>query len=59
MSQCFPDPYERSGGNMKVKLNLCNNAKKAKLKGATGIDTSTLASKINLAGLITSLFLLT
>ena len=45
MSQYFPELYERSGGDVKVKLDLPNYAKKADLKGATGIDTSTLASK--------------
>ena len=45
MSQYFPELYEHSGGDVKVKLDLPNYAKKADLKGATGIDTSTLASK--------------
>ena len=48
MSQYFSEPYERSDGNIKVKLNLSNNATKADLKGETGIDTS-LASKTDLA----------
>ena len=30
---------------MKVELDLSNYATKADLKGATGIDTSTIASK--------------
>ena len=34
-----------SDRNVKIKLDLSNYARKAYLKGATGIDTSTLASK--------------
>lgn len=51
MSQYFPESYERSGGNVKVELNLSNYAREADLEGATGIETSTLASKSNLASL--------
>ena len=51
MRQYFPEPYER--GNVKVQLDLSNYAMKAHLKGATSIDTSTLASKTDLAGLKT------
>ena len=29
MSQYFPEPYERFGGNVKVKLDLSNYATKA------------------------------
>ena len=53
MSQYFPEPYEHSGGNVKVELYLSNYATKTDLKGATGIDTSTLASKTDLASLKT------
>ena len=45
MSQYFPETYECSGGNVKVKLDLFNYAIKADLKEATGIDKFTLASK--------------
>ena len=55
MSQYFPDPYERSGGNLKVELHLSNYATKASLKGTTGIDKSTLASKTDLSSLETKI----
>ena len=48
MSQCFPEPYKRSGGNVKAELGLCHYVTKADMIGATGIDTSKLASKTNL-----------
>ena len=38
---------------MKVELYLSSYARKASLKGATGIDTSMLASKTDLASLKT------
>ena len=50
MSQYFPQPYERCGGNVKVELDLSHYAMEADLKGA-GIDTSTLVSKAELASL--------
>ena len=37
MNHYVHEPYERSGQNVKVKLDLSNYAKKADLKGATGI----------------------
>ena len=49
--QYFPKPYERSGGNLKVELDLFNYATKTNLKGATPSDTSNLASKSDLASL--------
>ena len=49
MSQYFPKPSDRFGGNIKVELDLSNYATKADLKGATRVDTSNLASKSNLA----------
>ena len=53
MSYCFPISYERSGENVNVKLDLSHHATKADVKGATGIDTSMLASKTDLACLKT------
>ena len=53
MCQYFPKLYEHSGANVKIELNLSNYAKKANLKGATSIETSTLASKADLASLET------
>ena len=49
MSQYFPEPYECSGEDIKFVLDLVNYSTNANLKGATGIDTSTLASKTDLA----------
>ena len=51
MSQYFPEPYERSTGNVRVELDLINYVTKVDLKGATGVDTSNLVVKSNLAGL--------
>ena len=51
MSQYFPKPYEPFGGDISVKVDLSNYATKADLKNATGIDTSKLALKSNLATL--------
>ena len=45
ISQYFLDPYEHSVGNVKIESDLHNYATKVDLKGGTGIDTSTLASK--------------
>ena len=42
MSQYFPQPYERSGRNMKVKLDLCNFTIKLEWKETTSSNTSTL-----------------
>ena len=43
MSQYFPKPYERSGRNVKVKLDLFNYATKSDLKHAAGVNTSDIA----------------
>ena len=48
MSQYFPKPYNRFGGNVKAELDLSNYATKTDVKGATGIDTSRLALRSNL-----------
>ena len=47
------NPFEHYGGNMKSELNVSSYAMKDDLKRATGIDTSTLASKKDLASLNT------
>ena len=52
MSHIF---HEHSSGNVKVELGLSNYATKADLKAAAGIDTSTLRSKTDLAGVKTKL----
>ena len=51
MSQHFPERYERYSGSVKVELDLSNYATKADLKGATDVDTSSLAAKSDLASL--------
>ena len=51
MSQYFSKPYELFGEDINVKMNLSNHATKPDLKNATGIDTSKLAAKSDLASL--------
>ena len=51
MSQYFPKPYRTFGGNINVKVDLSNYATKLDLKNATGVDTSKLAAKSDLASL--------
>ena len=53
ISQYILESYEHSGGNVNVELDLSNYAVKVDLKGATGVDTSTLAQKLDLASLKT------
>ena len=50
MSKYLPEP-KSSGGRVKVELDLINNATKADLKNATGVDTSKFAKKFNLGNL--------
>ena len=53
MSQYFP-PYNNSGENIKVELDLLRNyATKTDLKDITHVDTSSFASKTDLAALKT------
>ena len=49
MTQYFPKPYETFDGDINVKVDLYNYAKKRNLKNAIGVDTSTLAAKSGLA----------
>ena len=51
MSQYFPKPYRTFGGNINVKVDSSNYATKLDLKNATGVDTSKLAAKSDLASL--------
>ena len=51
ISQYFPKPYDSFGGDINVIVDLSNYATKTDLKKATGIDTSKLALKSNLANL--------
>ena len=51
MSQCVHKPYERSGGNVKLELDLSNYATKADLKEEICANTSNLAVKLDLTNL--------
>ena len=51
MSQYFPKPYKRFGGDINVKVDLSNYAAKTDSKNATEIDTSELAAKSYLVNL--------
>ena len=53
MSQCFPEPYEPSGVNVKIELDRSNYATKVNVKEAIDIDTSMLTLKKNRFGLKT------
>ena len=53
MSQYFPKPYESFGGDINVKVDLCNYATKTDLKNISHIDISNFALKPNLANLKT------
>ena len=51
MSQYFSKSYKHSSGKTKVELDLSNQATKADLKGAAGVNTYTLAGKSYLISL--------
>ena len=51
VSQYFPKQYELFGGDINVKVDLSNYGTKNDFKKATGVDTSKLAAKSNLANL--------
>ena len=53
MSQYFPKPYEPFGGNINVKVDLYNYARKADIKNISHINTSSFVLKTNLASLKT------
>ena len=53
MSQYFPKPYETLGGDINVKVDLYNYARKTDLKNISHVDTSSFALKSNLASLRT------
>ena len=52
MSQYFPKPFRNLVGNINVKVDLSNYARKTDLKNVTHVDTS-FALKTNLASLKT------
>ena len=54
MSQYFPKPYELFGGNINVKVNSSNYARKTDIKNISHVDTSRFALKKNLANLKTA-----
>ena len=51
MSQYFPKPYEPFGGDVNVKVNLSNYARKIDLKNVSHADVSNFALQSNLASL--------
>ena len=51
----YYQPYKRSSNNIKVELDLTNYATKTDLNNITHVDTSSFASKINLAALKTEI----
>ena len=53
MSQYFRKPYEPFSGDINVKVDLSNYAKKTDLKNASHVDVSSFALKSNLASLKT------
>ena len=53
MSQYFAKPYELFGGDINVKVDVLNYARKTDLKNVTHVDTSSFALKKNFAGLKT------
>ena len=53
MGQYFPKSYEPFGGDINVKVDLSNYATKADIKNISHVDTSSFASKTNLADLKT------
>ena len=53
LSQYFPKPINRFGGNVKIDLDLSNYATETDWKEATGVVTSNLAAKSDLASLKT------
>ena len=53
MSQYYPKPFKSFGGNINIKVDLSNCARKTDLKNVTHVDTSRVALKTNLASLKT------
>ena len=56
MSQYFPKPYEPTGGDINVKVDLSNYATKTDIRNITHIDTSGFALKTNLSSLKTKVY---
>ena len=53
MSQYFLKLFRNFGGNINVKVDLCNYATKTDLNNIAHVDTSSFALKTNLANLKT------
>ena len=53
MNQYFPKPYAPFGGDINIKVDLSNYARKTDLKNVSHVDLSSLALKSNLASLKT------
>ena len=53
MSQYFPKSYKPFGGDINVKVDLCNYATKTDLKNVSHVDVSSFTLKSNLANLKT------
>ena len=53
ISQYFPKPYERFGGNINVKVDLSNYATKDDIKNITDVDTSSFTLKTDIVNLKT------
>ena len=53
MSQYFPKPYEPFGGDIDVKVDLSNYARKADIKNISHVQTSSFTLKANLPSLKT------
>ena len=51
----FPKPYEHSGGDINVIVDLSNFATKTDLKNVSHVDVSSFALKSNLANLKTEI----
>ena len=53
MSQYFPKPHEPFGGDINVKVDLSNYARKTDIKNISHGDVSSFALKLNLTSLKT------
>ena len=53
MSQYFPKPCEPFGGDINVKVDLSNYARKTDIKNIAHVDTSSFALKTNSTSLKT------
>ena len=53
MTQYFPKPYERFGGDINVNVDLSNYATETDIRNIAHVDISSFALKSNLASLKT------